>query len=142
MSHLTKIKVEVSSLDILKAACDRLGIQFVPNQQTYKWWGRWMKDWPLPEGINESDLGKCDHAILVPGADYEVGVVKQGDKYTLLYDFWSSGGLKAALGDNAEKLVQAYAVEAAKAEAQMQGYSVWEENLSDGSIQLHVQVEE
>jgi hypothetical protein len=52
-----------------------------------------------------------------------------------------SGGLDVALGPDAEKLIQAYAVEAAKAEAQRQGYSVWEETLEDGGIQLHVQTE-
>lgn len=141
MSHVTKIKVEIRSLEALMAACQRLGFQFVPEQKTYKWFGVWMGDSPLPEGVKREDLGKCDHAIRVPDASYEVGVVEQGDKYTLLYDFWIVGGLQEALGNNAEKLVQAYTIEAAKAEAQRQGYSVWEENLQDGSVQLHVQVE-
>jgi len=142
VSHLTKIKVEVRSLEDLKAACDRLGFQFMPDQKTYKWFGVWMGDSPLPEGINQSDLGKCDHAIRVPGANYEVGVVKQGDKYTLLYDFWTLGGLQESLGDNAEKLVQSYSLVAAKREAERQGYSTYEEQLEDGSINLHVMVGE
>lgn len=142
MSHLSKIKVEVKSLSALEAACKRLGFQFMNSQKTYKWYGQYMGDYPLPEGIKAMDLGKCTHAIKVPGAEYEVGIVKHGDQYTLLYDFWSYGGLLDKLGPNAEKLVQAYAVDAAKEEAQRQGYSTWEEELQDGSVQLHVQVEE
>jgi hypothetical protein len=133
--------VEIKSIDALKAACQRLGFQFMPGQKTYKWYGTFMGDYPLPEGISRSDLGKCFSAIRVPGAEYEVGVVKKADGYTLLYDFWSYGGLQEKLGDNAEKLVQMYAIEAAKEEAQRQGFSVFEEELQDGSVQLHVQVE-
>ncbi len=115
----------------------RLGFTFVEGQKTYRWYGSYVGDWPLPEGIRRQDLGKCDHAIRVPGADYEVGIVQQGEKYTLLYDFWEE-----ALGDNAEKLMQAYAIEAAKSEAQRAGYGVWEEQMEDGSVKLHVQVGE
>ncbi len=142
MSHLTTIDVEIKSLDSLKAACRRLGFELKENQKSYKWYGAYMGDYPLPEGIKKSDLGKSAHAILVPGAQYEVGVVKNGDHYNLLYDFWEPGGLNAALGPNAGKLVQAYAIEAAKEEAQHQGFSVWEENLSDGSVNLHMEVAE
>jgi hypothetical protein len=138
MSHISKINVEIKALEILKAACQRLGYQFVPNQCKYKWYGVNMGDYPLPEGLKASDLGKCTHAIKVPGADYEVGVVQQGNKYTLLYDFWPTGGL-TGVGD---KLAQAYAVEAARTEAQRQGYSVWEEILQDDSVQLHIEVQE
>lgn len=141
MSHISTIKVQVKSLTALEAACQRLGFNLVQGQKTYKWYGTYMGDYPLPEGIKKADLGKCTHAIKVPGAMYEVGIVKQGDSYTLLYDFWSPGGLFDKLGPNAEKLVQAYAIEAAREEALRQGYSTWEEGMIDGSVQLHIQVE-
>lgn len=142
MSHVSKIKVEIRSLEALKAACHRLGFEFIEGQKTYKWYGVFMGDYPLEEGVKQEDLGKCDHAISVPNCRYEVGVVQKGDHYDLHYDFWQSGGLNVALGENACKLVQAYAVEAAREEAQRQGYSVFEEVLQDGSIQLHVHAEE
>jgi hypothetical protein len=141
MSHISRIKVEVKDLEVLRAACGRLGFQFMPGQKTYRWYGTFMGDYPLPEGISREQLGKCTHAIKVPGADYEVGILQQGDKFTLLYDFWKYGGLEDALGANAEKLIQAYAIEAAKLEAQRQGFSVYEETLQDGSVELHVNTE-
>lgn len=140
MSHISTIQIEIKSLEALKKACTRLGFAWAQGQKTYKWYGTFMGDYPLPSGIKKENLGKCDHAIRVPGATYEVGVVSQGDKHVLLYDFWTYGGLEEKLGPNAERLIQAYAVEAAREEAERQGYSVYEEDMSDGSVKLHIQV--
>ena len=52
----------------------------------------------MPEGINIDDLGKCDHAIKVPECAYEIGVVKRGSKYILLWDAWHKGGLEQKIG--------------------------------------------
>lgn len=138
MSHVAIIEIEVTDLAALAAACQRLGFAFRENQKTYKWYGRWEGDYPLPEGFSQEDLGKCDHAIRVPGADYEVGVAKARRKpgYQLLWDFWSQGGLTEKLGQKGEKLVQAYGVEKAKREARRQGFSVYETTREDGSVRL------
>ena len=90
MSHISKIELVIHSLEDLKDACRKLGFEFIKNQKTFKWYGRWVGDTPLPEGINIEDLGKCDHAIRVPGCNYEVGVVKRGDHYTLLWDYFDT----------------------------------------------------
>ena len=63
MSHISKIELVIHSLADLKEACRQLGFEFMENQKTYKWYGRWVGDTPLPEGINIEDIGKCDHAI-------------------------------------------------------------------------------
>jgi hypothetical protein len=138
MSHVAVIEIEVTDLAALAAACQRLRFAFRENQKTYKWYGRWEGDYPLPEGFSQEDLGKCDHAIRVPGADYEVGVAKARRKpgYQLLWDFWSQGGLTEKLGQKGEKLVQAYGVEKAKREARRQGFSVYETTREDGSVRL------
>jgi hypothetical protein len=138
MSHVAEIEIQITDLAALAAACRRLGFVFREGQKTYRWYGRWEGDYPLPEGFSQEDLGKCDHAIQVPGADYEVGVVKarQGMGYRLLWDFWSQGGLTERLGGKAEKLVQAYGVEKAKREARKQGFSVYETTRKDGSVRL------
>ena len=138
MSHLAEIEIEITDLGALAAACRRLGFVFKEDQKTYAWYGRWEGDYPLPEGFSQEDLGNCDHAIQVPGADYEVGVVKarQGAGYRLLWDFWSRGGLTDRLGRKAERLVQAYGVEKAKREARKQGFSVYETTREDGSVSL------
>lgn len=110
MSHIARIELEIKSLEDLKAACNELGLKFCENEKSYKWFGRWVGDAPLPEGVGVEDLGKCDHMIHVPGAQYQIGVIKQDGKYRLLWDSWKAGGLEEVLGKNAGLLKQAYAV--------------------------------
>jgi hypothetical protein len=68
MSHIAKIELEIKDLRSQQEACKRLGYEFCTNQKTYLWFGRWVGDNPLPDGISEDQLGQCDHAIKVPGA--------------------------------------------------------------------------
>ena len=114
MSHIARIELEIKSLENLKAACKRLGLKFCENEKSYKWYGRWVGDQPLPEGVREDDLGKCQHMIHVPGAKYQIGIIKREGNYQLLWDNWHAGGLENILGKNAGLLKQAYAVEAIK----------------------------
>lgn len=122
MSHISRIELDIKDLQSLKEACKRLGFEFCQNQQSYQWYGRWVGDSPLPEGITEDQLGKCDHAIKVPGAQYEVGVVRNGHSFILLYDEWVKGGLKTKLGVNAGLLKQAYTIETLRKEARQKNY--------------------
>jgi hypothetical protein len=122
MSHISRIELDIKDLQSLKEACKRLGFEFRKNQQSYLWYGRWVGDSPLPEGITEDQLGKCDHAIKVPGAQYEVGVVRKGQSFILLYDEWVKGGLKTKLGVNAGLLKQAYTIETLRKEARQKNY--------------------
>ena len=137
MSHISKIELEIKSLDALIQACNRLGFQFVKNQQNFTWYGRWVGNTPLPEGINVEDFGKCDHAIKVPGCSYEIGVVKRNNSYQLLWDSWESK-LKLSIGENANILKQAYTVETVKQEAKLKGYRVIEKK-TDKTIRLVLQ---
>ena len=138
--HISTVKLEVRSLEALKAACQRLGLEFREGQATYAWFGYFVGDAPVPEGFIQEDLGHCVHAISVPGARYEIGVVFRDGVYKLLWDSFGPGGLEQALGPDCNKLRQGYGVEAAKLEAQRQGYSVYEEAMEDGSLKLHIQV--
>mgnify|MGYP001583548348 CR=1 FL=1 len=138
--HVSLIALQIKSLDALKLACQRLGLEFRENQATYTWYGYFAGDAPLPEGFTQEDLGKCQHAIHVPDASYEIGVVFRDGVYKLLWDSWGAGGLEAALGKDCNKLRQAYGVEAAKLEAQRQGYSVWETAEENGAVKLHITV--
>jgi hypothetical protein len=132
MSHISKIELMISSLEDLKAACKSLGFQFVPDQKNFKWYGQWIGDTPLPEGVNLDDFGKCDHAIIVPECDYEVGVVRKDNYFMLLWDEWHRGGLLEKLGQNAGILKQAYAVTKIKREATLRNYRVREKRTQKG----------
>lgn len=123
MSHISKIELQILDLAVLKQACTRLGLTFVEGQKTFKWF---------------SQEGNCDHAIKLPTANYEIGVVKQGAKYELQCDFFDSG-LGQAIGLNGGKLKQAYAVEKTKIEARRKGYSVTEQQV-EGAVKVHVRL--
>jgi len=127
LSHIARIELEIKSLEDLKAACNRLGLTFHENETSYKWYGRWVGDQPLPEGIKEEDLGKCDHMIHVPGAKYQIGIIKRDGNYQLLWDNWHAGGLENVLGKNAGLLKQAYAVEAIKRTSRVKGLRLQEQ---------------
>jgi len=132
MSHVARIELDVRDLSALKEACRDMGLEFVAGQTTYKWFGRYMGDHPLPEGMTEADLGKCEHAIRVPGAAYEVGVRRKDNGFELLWDFWHSGGLERKLGKNGGRLKQAYGRRAVMREAKRKGYKVKETRTENG----------
>lgn len=152
MSHVATVDIEITSLDDLRAACQRLGLEFVEGQTTYEWFGESVGDYPLPAGIEAHELGTCLHAIRIPPAKarevakrygddpYEVGVIQRRDGkpgYTLLWDFFHGGfGLQDYVGEGCAKLKQAYAVTAATRVARQQGFRVQETVGSDGKIKL------
>jgi len=126
MSHISKIELKIKDLEALKMACKRLNLKFRKNQKTYKWYGRFVGDTVLPEGVREEELGACDHAIHVPGADYGIGVLQRGKENILLWDSWIKGGLEKKLGKDAGKLKQIYAIEKIKLEARKRGLKIRE----------------
>lgn len=124
MSHISIIKCSVTSLNSLKLACKRLGFEFKEFQTTHKWF---------------SGHNPCLHAIKVPDANYEIGLVKNKENpnvYDFSYDDYDYG-LMDKIGKNAWKLVQAYEVCHATQAAKMKGYIVKEEIKKD-RIRLRV----
>ena len=117
MSHLSKIELEIKDLEDLKRACHRLGIEFLENQKTFRWYG---------------EPKECESAIRVPGAAYEIGVIREGNAYALIWDSYGSGGLETRLGKKAGLLRQAYAVERTRREAVRKGYRVQESKTEKG----------
>jgi hypothetical protein len=136
------LKVSIKDLNALKTTCQKLGLEFKEDQQTYKWFGRHVGDYPLPKGFAKEDMGKCLHAIGVKDAPnaYEVGVVKRRDGeegYTLIFDFYAGGnGLLNAVGKDCNKLVQHYTKEVTIQEAKDMGFYVEEKQQEDGTIEL------
>ena len=129
MSHISKIEVEIKSLEDLKAACKQLGFQFCEGQKTHRWYGTARAS--VSENT-ETDLGKCDHAIKVHKCKYEIGIVKNGNHYNLLWDSYFTGGLQEKIGEDAGLLKQAYSVERIKREARIKGYRVVQKNVTNG----------
>jgi len=147
MSHVSDVQLHIKDLAALKAACTALGLELVEGQQTYKWFGTHVGDYPLPKGFSKDELGKCAHAIRVkPGTEgtsnktYEIGVVSRKDGqpgFTLMWDFWCGGyGLQQVVGDDCNKLKQAYAVQVAARRLQSQGMRVQQVVGTDGTVRL------
>ena len=123
MSHISKIELEVRDLGVLAQACTRLGLSLIRDQKSFKWYGR--------------EAG-CDHAINVPEANYEIGVLHKNGLYELNCDFYDRN-LEKVIGKQGGFLKQAYAVEKTKIEARRKGYSVLERQTKTG-IRLHVRI--
>lgn len=141
MSHVVDMKIEIRDMQALEKACSRLGLELVKNQKTYKWFGRSVGDYPVPEGFTADELGKCDHAIRVKGnaGAYEVGVVKRkdGPGYQLIWDFWQGGyGLQEKIGADGGLLKQHYAAQVAKKQLLREGYRVEERINRHGDLLL------
>ncbi len=145
MSHVTTISVEIRDLAALESACRELGAEFVRGQTSYRWYGRRVNDTPLPVGLTAETLGQCQHAIKVPGINYEIGVVETSPgRYTVAYDFFGSGGysghdgerLRTKFGHGLGKLVQMYGVHKATREGAKVGLRAVRHVTTDGSIRL------
>lgn len=124
MSHTEIIDLEIQDLKTLERVCKRMGGELMLNQKTYRWFGTNVGDYPLPEGVKVSDLGKCEHAIRFNGIKYEVGVMKSRTTkgaYELIWDFWDNQ-LKNKMGGSTGGLFkQAYTVEKTKQAAMQKG---------------------
>lgn len=118
MSHISKIEIEINDLQALKKACQVMGLEFAENQRSFTWY---------------SGKNPCSHAIKVPGANYEVGIIQNGKTYELQWDNWSTGGLVSVLGENACNLRKHYSLERVKAEAKRNRYHIREKNISGGT---------
>ena len=109
MSHISKIELVINDLQCLKMACNRMGLEFRENQKSYRWYGKWIGNEPIPQGLIP---GECDHAIHVPNAQYEVGIIcQEANNYSLHADMYFGGGLEPIIGKDAGLLKQAYGIE-------------------------------
>lgn len=144
MSHVSEISIEIKDLNALEEACKDLGLELARGQKTYKWFGRSVGDYPTPAGVKTSDLGKCDHAIRIPGnkTSYEIGVVRSkvdAKAYNLLWDFWAGGyGMQEKVGKDATKLIDHYGAQVAKKQLKRQGYRINQTIGQQGQVVLEV----
>jgi hypothetical protein len=117
MSHIVTITTRVHDPVAVHAACRRLGLAE-----------------PVA-GTAELFSGTAT-GLLVHLPDWQYPAVVDPLTGTMHYDNYN--GL---WGDQAhlDRFLQAYAVEKARLEARKKGYAVHEQQLSDGSIRLHIQ---
>lgn len=144
MSHVVSIKCVIQDLEAVKRTCVELGLTFKSGQKTYQWWGSSAADsadYPVPDGFTVNQLGTCEHAIGVPGTNWEIGLARpnNGPGYRLLFDFFGGRGrpiLDKVGGQQAKKFVQLYAVHAATLAAQRKGLTVRRVQAANGAINL------
>ena len=142
MSHVVKVKTVIKSLNALRRAAERCGLELVEGVSNYKWFGKFVGDSPMPDGFywvdpatgkkyghGKQKLGLCDHVLRVPGNQkaYEVGVYSTGkDEYGIIWDWWGAGyGLCEKIGrtqNGAEKLLDEYAFAVAEEVAHQNGW--------------------
>lgn len=141
MSHVVAIKLRIKDLNALNAAGQTLGMEMIPAAQ-FKWFGRHVGDYPLPEGFTKEDMGKCVYALRLKGNSeaYEVGVAQSKihpGEYELLLDFWQGGfGLEDAIGKQGCKLRQEYSSVVTQKAMRKQGLRITKSVTSDGKIVL------
>jgi len=114
VSHVTEMTIpdgdysRVDDLEAIQQAALLMGGEFVEGAKSYNWYGRFMNDSKPPEWLKPEMMGKCDHKIRFPGIHYEVGVMRIGDEWKFVYDYYSHD-LKTKLGGSgAPKLAEAY----------------------------------
>lgn len=148
MSHVVSMTdFSILDLDSLATAAESLGMKLVRDARAYRWWGRHVGDYPLPEGFTREDMGRCDHVLRIKGNStaYEVGVVRRRDGkpgYALVWDFYAGGkGLQKMIGDgpkDCNRLRRAYSVAVTTKAARRQGFRVQQQARDGGGVRLVV----
>lgn len=116
MSHIVTIKTEVRDRAAVEAACRRLGLEQPTDRKVWQRGGE-----VAAIGIKPSGWWHSVTAVLSTGQ--------------LQFDSDYRGEQKGL-----DAFLQIYAIEAAKIEARKKGHVVTEQQLSDGSVKLVIQV--
>ena len=161
--HVVSVDVEFNSLEAVKTACERMGWEFRENQTRYHWVGRWYDDSPVPRNLFTEEaeydrvcnmtsmerkkhmrtiLGRCTHAIHLPGAEGEIGIIQRGDKFVPIWDFYAHGLMNIKPENGIGGFVQAYATERAILQAKLANNYFSEHEMENGSIQLKINIPE
>lgn len=117
MSHIVKLKSKMSNIDVLKRACQRIGLK-EPTHAEHRMYG----------GQKATGYG-----VQLPNWNYPVVVTDSG---VVEYDNYGGSWGEQCHLDN---LQQAYSAEAVLLEAEMNGYAAQEHVLEDGSIQIRLE---
>lgn len=147
MSHVVSFAIEIHDLESAKKACAELGLVFKEGQKKYEWYGRWVNDYDAADaaykfGLKPEDYGKCDHAIGVPGSNYEIGLVHNQETggFKVIFDFYGTHGraIQHAIGTNGEKLIQYYGLNKMAAGCAKKGLKT--ERITGDKGQVHLKI--
>jgi hypothetical protein len=145
MSHVASVELVINDIDSLEVAANKLGCRFMSGKKEHRWYGEFLADSDIgrqtAEEFNAKTFGTCEHAIEVPGSDYDIGVVKNptGTGYRLIYDQYGPHGRAIAEklgGQSLTKLKSEYGAVRATRHLQRQGYRVIRRVLANGQIKL------
>lgn len=129
MSHIVTTKTVITDLDAMERACANIGLEFMRDQTSFKWY--------------ESTPQKCDHAIRLPNNDraYEIGLVarkgedEEGFEYQ--FDFYAGGyGIEEVAGKDCTALTTEYV--SCLAETMMPDWFQERTQLEDGTVVLEL----
>ncbi len=131
MSHIETGKSSILHLDALKAAVRDMGAMFIENKKTFNAY---------------HDHETCDHAIQLPGVNYEIGIRKTKERYVLAWDEYGFDGgsrhdghkLIQTFGAGLCKLHAAYGRQVVLQQAKAHGFGCRETRLADGTIKLQL----
>ena len=90
----------------------------------------------MPKDMKMEDLGKCHHAISIPGCKYEIGIIQKNDHLVIAYDAFDRN-LAEAIGAKAAKFNQYYEAEHVRAQFRANGYIFHESKTEDGTLTYH-----
>ena len=146
MSHVANVEVVIQDLQALQSACAALGLHYKHAQRSYAWFNEYLADsdvgrQTVRDGFDPETFGTCEHAIGVPGSDYEIGVGKNpnGVGYRLIYDAFGHNGRRITEylgGTQLAKLKTEYGATKAHRHLQRSGYRVVRRVLANGQIKL------
>lgn len=144
MSHVADCDIHIKDLDALEQALKHIpGAHLMRGQKTHMWFGRFMNDWNSQNAAaNRRDpetFGKCDHAIRLDGAEYEIGLCQEADgTFTPVYDSWGDGQklVKKFGGLQLPKLKDEYAAAVATRVMARKGFRVARTTNAKGEIVL------
>lgn len=121
MSHISETQIRLDDKGAIIKMCELVDKFTFNERKKFKSYGH--------------DNWDCDFCIGVAGASYEVGFKRQSDgSLKPLVDWWSSGGLREALGgEEMPELKRAYNVGKLALEADKQGFACAIAQLPDGN---------
>jgi hypothetical protein len=110
MSHIStfEVKIMASDMQAFRLACADLG--FILHEDKKQYQAYYNKE-------------KCDMMIEVPGVKHQIGLIKQSDgSYKIECDTYGDLGRK--IGNNGERLTDAFASQKVQINGRRRGYAV------------------